>query len=1522
VRGVVGRSVMDKVTARSDSVADGSEKLAKCPQCGATTQLNHGTCINCLLLEGLEAKGEASRETFESILTEANVTDKLWRLGHYEILGEIGRGGMGVIYRARQQHSRRIVAVKRMLSHQVNAHETLVRFRREAEAVASLDHPNILPIHEVSESEEGLPFFSMKYAIGGSLRAAAPTLRKNPRECVQLMAKVARAIAYAHSKGILHRDLQPGNILLDEDAEPMVSDFGLAKWLDQGSDLTRTLETLGTPGYIAPEQTDCPADKLTPAADVYSLGAILFYLLTGRPPFVGTNVLHVIHQAATTPAPRLRSLAPSLDRDVETIVARCLESDPNARYQSAGALADDLEHWLRHEPILARRAGVLTRGRKWVRRNPTSAALVASLIVLGAAVAVMFWERGSLRQLPISNAVIPDKSIAVLPFENLSADPENAFFTDGVQDEILNDLAKIADLKVISRTSVMRYKSGVQRNLRQIANDLGVAHVVEGSVQRAANRVRVSAQLIDAKTDAHLWAERYDRPLDDVFAIQSDIAQAIAGQLQAKLSPQTKSAIEERPTKDLTAYDLYLRAKLLVRNPVIDSNRYVEALLLLDQAVARDPDFFPAYCLIAETNSRLYWNFEHNARRRDSAERAVKTALRLRPEAGEAHLARAHYLFSCNLDYDNARAELAFARRTLPNNPEVFISMGIIDQRQGRYNESMRSWEEALELDPGNLFILRRLALAYLYLRRFAELAAIVDRGLVLDPDDSGWQVDRAWWVDLDGRADPKPLHEICEVLIKKDPAVAAERAEVWLDLSLCERDRGLADRALAIMPEGYNTNGLHFSRTFLEGCAARAFGAEAAAQKAFTAARAEVERTVREQPDYGPPLCMLGLIDAGLGRKEEAIREGRRASELLPVATDALNGTLIMQYLGVIYAWTGEKDLAIKQIAATLQVPSLLSYGHLRLHPWWDPLRGDPRFEKLVEESKKPVALESSRPLPGGIAVLPFENLSADPDNAFFTDGVQDEILNDLAKIADLKVISRTSVMQYKAGGKRNVRQIANELGVPHVVEGSVQRAANRVRVSAQLIDAKTDTHLWAESYDRPLDNVFAIQSEIAKAIAAQLQAKLSPAEKAAIGQPPTTNLIAYDRYLRANKLGRVQTGRVPGEAREVTRLLDQAVAYDPTFLLAYCELARAHAYAYHLGVDRSPTRVALAKAARDAALRLGPDRGEPHLAAAVVAFHCDLDYETALSEVAIARRKLPNDASVFALPAYIARRQGHWEHCARDLERAVQLDPRNVWLLQDAAETYHHARHFPEAAAAWDRVLAISPADPSTRVWRALVDLDSQGNTQPAYEAIQNIVTQDPSAVDSIAEHWLYLALCRRDAAEVGRALASLPPEGIVRRDLLMPRSFCEGLVARARNDAIAAQTAFTAARVEMEKVVREQPDYAQALCVLGLSDAALGHKEDAIREGRRAVELLPVTKDMMAGGVVLANLAIIYAWTGEKDLALEHLATAIRFPSPEFLSYGQLKLHPFWDPLRGDPQFEKLVEESKKPVELNTL
>jgi serine/threonine protein kinase len=379
---------------RSDPLLGATKEHAKCEKCAATMRLDTGICVSCLLREGLEGGDEVSQAFYQSVLAEVDAPPKSWFLGNYKILEQIGCGGMGVIYRARQRHSRRIVAVKRVLSYRADSHGVLERFRREAQAVASLDHPNILPIYEVSESEDGLPFFSMKFAEKGSLRENVASLRDEPRKCVRLMAKVVRAVEYAHSRGVLHRDLKPGNILLDDRGEPLVSDFGLAKLLDANNDLTRSLTTFGTAGFIAPEQAGGTAADFTAAADVYSLGAVLFNLLAGRPPFLGSNPVSVIRKASETQAPKLRSLAPLLDRDLETICARCLERNPKARYQSAGDLAADLERWLDGRPIIARPVSPPTRIWRWSRRNPKLVAAATTGLLLGAAAVWLF--RGEL----------------------------------------------------------------------------------------------------------------------------------------------------------------------------------------------------------------------------------------------------------------------------------------------------------------------------------------------------------------------------------------------------------------------------------------------------------------------------------------------------------------------------------------------------------------------------------------------------------------------------------------------------------------------------------------------------------------------------------------------------------------------------------------------------------------------------------------------------------------------------------------------------------------------------------------------------------------------------------------------------------------------------------------------------------------------------------------------------------------------------------------------------------------------
>ncbi len=925
-----------------------------CPECGSASRVGRSLCLSCMLSAGVGANGAngdassaapAKEETLDDLLGELEVCDADWRIGNYQILEEIGRGGMGVIYRARQRHSRRIVALKRILSYHADSQETLARFRREAQAAASLDHPNILPIYEVSECDDGLPFFSMKFAGGGSLLDAAPALRGESRRAVALMAKVSRAVQYAHGQGILHRDLKPGNILLDGRGEPLVSDFGLAKWLDTSSHLTRTLTIFGTPGYIAPEQVNGSSGKLGPTADVYSLGAILFDLLAGRPPFMGEHALKVIQQASEERAPKLRTLMPGLDRDLETICAKCLEREPSARYRSAGDLAEDLERWLEGRHIIARPVSPVARAWRWTRRNPVVAGMAALLMVLGSTIGVMVWN-GEMAGSPAASG------IAVLPFESLSSDKENSFFADGVYDGVSTKLAKVANLKVISHNSVAKYRGA--RNTQEIGRALNVAYVLEGSVRRDAGRIHLNAQLIDTRTDAHVWAQEYDRDLNDVFTLQSEIAQKIADQLGAEVSSTEKAAIQEPPTTDLVAYDSYLRAKDLI-NGIAFSMRAKEDLMqavqLLDQAVARDPLFFLAYGELAGAHDRIYFlGFDHTDARLKLSETALQAVRRLQPQSGETHLAFAQHFYWAYSDYDRARGELLVARHTLPNESRIPLLAGYIDRRQGNWEKSLEEMKQALELDPRNFSILQQLSLTYEALRRYKEMAETLDRALVIAPKDISSRVRRAS-VDLESHADPRPLHTTIETILAEDPQAAPIFFDRWLLLALRERDPAEAQRALADMPtDGCYDENIPFPNSWCQGLAARLRGDQTAARDAFDNARKELEKSVGSQPNYAQGLCALGVVDAALGNKEDAIREGERAVKLMPSSKSAVDGAALMRYLAIIYAWTGEKDRAIERLTEAVKLPVAgMSYGQLQLNPLWDPLRGDPRFEAIV---------------------------------------------------------------------------------------------------------------------------------------------------------------------------------------------------------------------------------------------------------------------------------------------------------------------------------------------------------------------------------------------------------------------------------------------------------------------------------------------------------------------------------------------------------------------------------------------
>jgi len=546
------------------------------------------------------------------------------------------------------------------------------------------------------------------------------------------------------------------------------------------------------------------------------------------------------------------------------------------------------------------------------------------------------------------------KSIAVLPFSNLSKQAENAFFADGVQDEILINLARIADLKVIGRTSVMQYKSGASRDVRKIGQDLGVAHVLEGTVQRAGNRLRVNAQLIETRTGTVAWADRYDEDVNDLFTVQSAIAQKVANQLHVEISGPEKLAIEQPPTTDVAAFDLYTRARKLIFTPGLNFGAkpdWLRAVDLLNQAVGRDPSFFRAYCQLAYVDDALYFfGHDRTPARLAMAEAAVQSAFRLRPDAGEAHLARAWNLYWGHLDYDGALVEVQVARQTLPNDPQIFWLTALIQRRKGHWEESIRTLTRALDLDPRNFLVLHTIASNCATLGRYAEQRLWLGRVLAFEPNDTGTKLILAQ-IDLEWRADTHPLHQMMDSVRATNPSVVPTLASWWLVCALAERDAAWARDALNAAGENRIDlgNDVFPTRLFLEGIIARMANDLEKAKSAFIAARAEQEKIVQAHPDFAPAWCVLGLIDAAIGRKEEALREGRHATELMPVEKDAVSGAVFIKYLAMIAAWTGEKDLACEKLAIVARPPRTVTYGQLKLLPYWDPLRGDPRFENIV---------------------------------------------------------------------------------------------------------------------------------------------------------------------------------------------------------------------------------------------------------------------------------------------------------------------------------------------------------------------------------------------------------------------------------------------------------------------------------------------------------------------------------------------------------------------------------------------
>jgi len=917
------------------NMADTAIAVRTCQKCGATI-LPHesgGSCGACLLetaLGPLIEDGKGARPV-------------LIDFGGYELLEELGRGGQGVVYRARQKSLNRIVALKVIgLGHwAATAH--VKRFRKEAEAAARLEHPGIVPIYEVGE-RDGSCFFSMKFVEGGQLDAFIKREPMSPRQAVELLAKIARTVQFAHERGILHRDIKPGNILLDAKGEPQLTDFGLARLVEQESTVTNSFDVLGTPSYMSPEQAGGYAKELTAAADVYGLGAVFYQLLTGHPPFAGGTTYETIRLVLETDPRRPRLWNPKVDRDLEVIVFKCLEKDPQKRYPTAEALAEDLERWLSHKPIRARPASLFLRTRKWIQRNPVTTVLGPSLAALAIALGILFWKT---EPVPLPTG------IAVLPFENL-ADKENSFLADGIQDDILTKLAKVADLKVISRTSVMQYRG--ERNVRKIGQTLRVSHILEGSVQNVDGLIRVNAQLIDARTDAHVWAETYQRERSELFTLESDVAKQVAARLRSRISALEKSAIEERPTNDLEAYKLYLQARAVTQqisiamdgDPLRDGQKVVD---LLQRAVARDPRFALGWSALAEAYLYLYWWPGREMKWRERAEAALLKATQLAPEAGETHLARALFLYWGSLDYDGALQELEIARRVLPNNADVFRLTGWVERRLGRWKECLRHSARAVDLDPHNLGDRENLMLNHIFIRRFDDAVRLADEGLAEFRDHENFKMLKA--EALLGKGDLRATHDLLATF-SPNAQMTPRRFLVLFNLLLYERNYSEAERYIAKRKEL-----LHHEDLLPDVCfnafVAHAQGDAAKIQTAFSQCHDELVPQLHDRPKEGLWISALGLADAALGRRDDAVREVAEGYQ----STDELNRSYIVLDSANVRVWLGDRDGALSTLEKVVNTAIGVSSGDLKFNPCWDPLRDDPRFQKILADAAQPLPIQ-----------------------------------------------------------------------------------------------------------------------------------------------------------------------------------------------------------------------------------------------------------------------------------------------------------------------------------------------------------------------------------------------------------------------------------------------------------------------------------------------------------------------------------------------------------------------------------
>jgi eukaryotic-like serine/threonine-protein kinase len=1353
-------------------------------------------------------------------------------IGHYKISESIGTGGMGEVYLATDIVAGRKAALKLLPLRFTGDAERLKRFEQEAHTVVALNHPNIVTVYEIGE-DHSIHYIASELIEGETLRQNLARGPMHLSEALDVAIQVAGALAAAHEAGIVHRDIKPENVMLRTDGYVKVLDFGIAKLAesvcaeptaDKGESVTR-VETnlgsiLGTARYMSPEQT-CGV-QLDERTDIWSLGVVLYEMVTGHAPFTGETSKEVMAAIREKEPPPFTCYVRHAPAEIQQIVNKALRKDRSQRYRSAQELLHALKG-LRHKLEVEADLKLSIAVRSWLYRKRVLGALVFGLLVAAMAVAVpLYWHRNRAISSP------SEKSIVVLPFENASNDPNAEYVSEGISEALINSLSDLQRLKVIARSTAFHYK-GKDIDPRRVGRELQVAAVLTGRVRQVQDALSIQVDLVDAATGAQVWGEEYHRKISDVVAVKQAIAREITEKLKLKLSGEEQRRLAKDDSTNTEAYRFYLRGRYFWNKRTPGGIK--QAITEFQQAIERDPNFALGYVGLADCYTGLtFYNFAAPHEAMPKAKESAIKAVLLDNTVAEGHTSLGHILM--NYDWDWPRAEKEF-KRSIELKPDYatahqWYAIHYLTAT-GRLEEAVQEMRKALELEPASLVMNTFMGATLYYAGRYDEA---IDQ---------------------------------CRRTVEMDPNFAVAH---W-----------------------------HLGLAYEQ-------------KQAFDAAIEEFQTAI--SLSQGSP-----LMRAALGH---AYAKSQRADEANKVL-DELNELSKQQYvspleLAAIYVALGNDDKAFQFLEKAYTEHSF-HLVNLNVSPQFKSVRSDPRFQNLVQRlGLSGSASNSARP-EKSIAVLPFENLSEDKANAYFVEGIQDEILTRLSKIADLKVISRTSTQHYK-NAPENLPEIAKQLGVAHVLEGRVQKSGDAVRVNVQLIKAADDSHLWADTFDRKLTDIFSVESEVAKAIADQLRAKLTGEEEQVIAVKPTDNSEAYDAYLRGLAYT-VKSSYSPANASAAQKYFREAVRLDPKFALGWALLSYLDSLGY-ISTNLQPT-VALRDEARQAAetaLTLQPNLGEAVLARGFYYYACLKDYESAVRYFEQASQLLPNSSLILESLAEMERRRGHWDRSESYFNRAERLDPRNASLLSQQALSYIALRRFPEALRKFDQVLIIMPEADVAIISEKASIAQAEGDLPRASAFLAPL---HPTANDTGAlATQVYQAILERRSAQIIPRLKEMlakpdPALGYFNGELRFYLGWAQEVAA----DHAAAQESWQQARSELELFRKEQPENYSFIGTLSLINMGLGDKAAAFALTEQAMAAVPIEKDAVFGPIPIEILARVAAQMGEPDRAIAALQKLLSIPyagafPPGPLTPALLRLDPMFDPLRNDPRFQKLCEEKQ--------